>query len=640
MAMKRFEKLTKYILEHSKNNDIDKIIIDEWKFLYEQVKPELTNYDKSKVDLVQLSKQDEGIVITMTSCKRYDLFTQTVNSILNNWTDLDRVDHWIVFDDNSSNEDRALMKENYPFIEYYMKSYEERGHLPSMNLIYEHLQIYKAKYWIHIEDDMLFFAKLPYITIGLQGLQDLKYFNVKQIVFNRNYMESIDQINLSGHLVYENGDYSMQDYKIGGSGCRYWPHFSFRPAITEVEAILSIGNFTGISTFFEYEYAQKYMDKGYRTGFFNTLTHIHIGRLCNTSGDNAYSLNNMPQFNGQRILDFNIKVINLKRREDRLKIITEKLQQESLPFEVIEAVDGTTLTLTKELQSMFKDNDFNYRRGVIGCALSHYNLWKRLVLSNCKYYLILEDDVVFCKNFKIKLSSIEKHLYSKSIMFLGYHMFDINRVNNLKYIENTDTIVVDYLKKNLFIGGTHCYSITKSAAQNLIDYIDIYGIKHGIDYLMGKAQNEVPVYETLPHLAYAEYSSTGIIDTDIQYDNVPVSRPISETINKNTIMDISNIELKQEDDYVFIRGVDQQNYDIPDSRSILNISDMKQLANQLENCVAFNTLGYFKSEIVELSFSDYYSPKDGIYIKKDYFDNVLKKTNKNDWIQYVINRSN
>lgn len=643
--MERFESLSKYINKQSQYNFIDKAIIDEWKYLYNQVCRELTTYDKNKVDNLNFSKTEKQIVLTMTTCKRYDLFEQTVNSILNTWLDLDRIDQWIVVDDNSSKEDRTLMKTMYPFIEYYMKIYEEKGHVESMNIIYNMLEKIKPKYWIHIEDDMLFFVKLPYITMGIQGITELNYFNVKQIVFNRNYAEVIDQINLDGHIIYGTGEYSLQDYKPGGSGCRYWPHFSFRPSLIDVSAILSLGNFTGKTTFFENEYAHKYTNMGYRTGFINTITHIHIGRLCNTPGQNAYTLNNVPQFNGQKPVNFNIKVINLKRREDRLKQITERLQEESLPFDVFEAVDGKELVLSTELKNMFNNNDFGYRRGVIGCALSHYNLWKQLAKSDDRYYIIVEDDAVFCKDFKSKLVAIEKYVTSKPLIFLGYHMFEDNRKKHTKYLIDTDNIIIDYLKRDLFIGGTHCYSIKRETAQSLIDYIDIFGIKHGIDYIMGKTQSDVSVYETIPHLVFAECSITDSIDTDIQYDPVSLLGTLVKTVNDNsnktnTVTDVSNIKVVSTDDFIFIKGVDQINKDLyRDCDKHMSVDDMKKLANTLDDCVAFNTLGYFKNEITELVFSDYFTNNDGIYIKKEYYEKTLKKKTENNWIQYVLEKS-
>ena len=78
-------------------------------------------------------------MITFTTCKRLDLFKQTINSILNHWTDKDKIDYWFCVDDNSSETDRIEMKELYPWIEYYLKTYEEKGHRKSMNIIWNKL---------------------------------------------------------------------------------------------------------------------------------------------------------------------------------------------------------------------------------------------------------------------------------------------------------------------------------------------------------------------------------------------------------------------------------------------------------------------------------------------------------------------
>ena len=58
---------------------------------------------------------------------------------------------------------------------------------------------------------------------------------------------------------------------------------------------------------------------------------------------------------------------------------------------------------------MFHGNNFGSRRGVIGCALSHYDLWKQLVTDkkhDC--YLVLEDDITLCQNFKARVDKKNK----------------------------------------------------------------------------------------------------------------------------------------------------------------------------------------------------------------------------------------
>jgi len=601
-----FDILTKYISNKAKTEQIDENLIQLWYILFSQVKDSITKYNIYNIEY----KKNPRIILTMTACKRLNLFCQTINSMINTWLDLSLVDQFIVIDDNSSEADRSIMTSSYPFVKFIMKDEYNKGHVESMNIIYNILKEENPTYWIHIEDDFLFFDTIKYITLGIQGLNDLQHFYVKQIMFNRNYIETFDKINMPGHIHYSDSNFSLHDYKPGYYHCQYWPYFSFRPSIIDVSTIMELGNFTSDQTFFEMEYAKKWTKNGYRTAFYNSITNIHIGKLANEQGENAYSLNKIPQFNGQVVKqEYNIKIINMNDRIDRLNDITKKFEQENLLFQRIEAVNGKNLTLTPELLDLFKDNDFGFRRGVIGCALSHYNLWKELVNSNLFYYVIMEDDVSLCKDFSCKLKNILQDFKNYDIVFLGYHMSQYNEeLTKDKYNIESDTVLIENLKLNLYIGGTHCYIISREAASALIDFIDINGIKHGIDYLMTKVQKIIPVYETIPHLTFAKWVNTNdsSIDSDIQHD-------------------FNSISLNVSDDFIFLEQLDQIGNDCYVAEKQLPKTDYEIMANSVEGCIAFNTLGYFKNEITELTRSPYFGTADGIYINKEYYFNVFKK---------------
>ena len=125
--------------------------------LIQQFRPVLTKY-KSVTNLKN-RKHDVKVFLSITTCKRFDLFEQTINSILNTWTDLSSVEYFFCVDDNSSETDKELMKSKYPFFNYYFKNAKEKGHRTSMNIIWDKLKSLKPKYWIHLEDDWLFFKQ-------------------------------------------------------------------------------------------------------------------------------------------------------------------------------------------------------------------------------------------------------------------------------------------------------------------------------------------------------------------------------------------------------------------------------------------------------------------------------------------------
>ena len=77
----------------------------------------------------------------------------------------------------------------------------------------------------------------------------------------------------------------------------------------------------------------------------------------------------------------------------------------------------------------------------------------------------MEDDFTICPDFKEKLESLIKtdEFVKRDIIFLGYHMFEKERQENLNtyniFNDEPDKIVP--LNKHLYIGGTFMYSINK-----------------------------------------------------------------------------------------------------------------------------------------------------------------------------------
>jgi len=523
------------------NEMIDSKYFSLWNTLFEKNKHHLTNYKKVNFN----NRENVTVFLSMTTCKRLDLFKQTVNSILNNWLDLDKVDYWFCVDDNSSEYDRKCMKELYPWVDYHMKNGSEKGHRKSMNIIWNKIKELNPVYWIHIEDDFLFHTKMNYVSDAIQHLNFLKEEGVKQILFNRNYGEIIEHYNNKGHISIPNNDsVVIHEWKQGTfsyQNCHYWPHYSFRPSLIDVNTILTLGNFDTENQFFELDYANKWFDAGYKSAFFNKITNRHIGRLTSERSTqlikNAYELNNEEQFVNKtgntsenisivivdevRENDIPIKIINLDRRNDRKEIITQLLTEKNITnYEFIKAVDGTTLTPTIELKNLFKGNDFGNRRGVIGCAISHLNLWLKLLDDpENDFYIIMEDDFTLASNFNDSLCSMKEEFVKKEVIFMGYHMFESKREKVKEKYDNTKNIIhISPLDQDLYIGGYFAYSINKIGANKLINYIKLNGIKHGIDYL-NKIVPDLNSYECQPHIVFSQWNEDGKpIDTDIQKD--------------------------------------------------------------------------------------------------------------------------
>jgi len=286
-----------------KNEDVSEDMVIIWKLLYNRCKTKLIK--PIRYNFTNNSK-NPSIIITFTTCKRLNLFKETIYSLLNQWLDISKIDFWFCVDDNSSEEDRREMTFLFPWIQFYMKTSEEKGHRESMNIIWNKLNELKPIYWIHMEDDFLFFKAKNYVENAINGLNILQSFgNYKQILFNRNYGEGIGCYNILGHEVINNNeDYVVHNYSTQINppykNCNYWPHYSLLPSLIDVNSILEIGNYNSPNTFFEKDYAQKWADKGFKTAFFNSTNCQHIGKLrcerTDPTKKNSYQLNDVHQF--------------------------------------------------------------------------------------------------------------------------------------------------------------------------------------------------------------------------------------------------------------------------------------------------------------------------------------------------------
>jgi glycosyl transferase family 25 len=180
-------------------------------------------------------------------------------------------------------------------------------------------------------------------------------------------------------------------------------------------------------------------------------------------------------------IDQSVHVINLPHRLDRREFMESRLKKLNLNFKFFDAIYGKELTDIPKIKKMFKGNDFNYRRGVIGCTLTHLELWKQLVNSNLDYLVILEDDVILCDDFENKLSQVCNLFVEQNIEHLALgraYNCTLNSINNL-FIQPKDP----YVLWNI----TFAYIISRSAAKKALEYIKNVSIKAAFDcpYIFG-----------------------------------------------------------------------------------------------------------------------------------------------------------
>lgn len=297
-------KLLDKIITYPGDRDSWKLALHNMHFCIPHIENHYIEYPEKIVkSIVDRDIKNAKVTFTITTCKRNDLFTQTMNSFLNCCIDLHLIDQWVCIDDNTSPEDREVMKRLYPFFKWVWKPVYQKGHSKSMNILRDLMingnsEIKPSEYIFHCEDDWKFYVKKPYIELLLDIIETDS--NIGQALVNKNYAEIPTHYDCNhGFLkVSKSGwRYMEHEFNPGQSGHRYWPHFSFRPGLNKMSVWREIGKFAE-DGFFEMEYAWRYRCK-YVTTFLPNIYTKHIGRLTSerfSAAPNAYSLNAENQF--------------------------------------------------------------------------------------------------------------------------------------------------------------------------------------------------------------------------------------------------------------------------------------------------------------------------------------------------------
>ncbi len=300
----------------------------------EHVKNKYIFYDQNKINFIcnhmdnyiktndSNSLFEKKVIFTITTCKRYDLFEKTINSFINCTpeSDLKYIACWLCVDDNSSEEDRKKMKSKYPFFTFIFKNMEEKGHIPSMNIIRDYVLKSGCNYTIHMEDDWQSVLYFDSLSRAFEIMED--DHTIKQVVYNRNYVQELSKhdIDLHGgivkyiskpnalnqcnkyvlHQFINQNSEEFQKYMISINHQNTnvnWPYYSLNPSILSVDVYKSCGIFEKITWHFEFDYAVKFLNAGFKTSFFDGICKLHIGKpLGSNEGKNAYELNDENKF--------------------------------------------------------------------------------------------------------------------------------------------------------------------------------------------------------------------------------------------------------------------------------------------------------------------------------------------------------
>ena len=177
--------------------------------------------------------------------------------------------------------------------------------------------------------------------------------------------------------------------------------------------------------------------------------------------------------------------INLDRSPDRKKKFETQANKIGLVYERFSGIDGSTYKLSPYEKHLFRNATDSMNKnikllgekykGVIGCALSHYYLWKKMIKNGFKNLIISEDDTKILPSiFSINLSGLPDN----SVCFLTHRkIFNKNdKASFYKLSQNPEH------KPFIWYGqGAILYFITNTAAHLLCEKIEKEGFTCEVD---------------------------------------------------------------------------------------------------------------------------------------------------------------
>lgn len=179
-----FFKCNEYL--ETKKNEKENVVFDVWYLLFDKVKSELTKVNNNVVETIRSNiSSTPTIFLSFWNTGDIESFKDTIHSILNTWTDVEKIDYWFCVD---SAKDKGILRKKYKWINFHF------GGDP-MEVIFAKIKELKPKYWIHVENG-IFHTRMDYV----RGMKN------KQIKYNRNRAKTISDYTIKNYMNFT-GEY-------------------------------------------------------------------------------------------------------------------------------------------------------------------------------------------------------------------------------------------------------------------------------------------------------------------------------------------------------------------------------------------------------------------------------------------------
>ena len=235
---------------------------------------------------------------------------------------------------------------------------------------------------------------------------------------------------------------------------------------------------------------------------------------------------NMTATTGRKVLqDLKVFVINLDRRPDRWSSVSKTLTNAGFRnIERVPAIDGKLIDsdnlknllhpeVYPQLGKIRKKHEDLGSTGAVGCSLSHYKVWNKIVEQD-EPALIVEDDLICHPMFRdFQLSTNISMLNNYDFVLLSAVIRESALFDNSKLISNQG--IVPY--RGLFF-GLHFYYLTPVGARFFMN--DFFPLQYQVDSFMSFRMKNNSKFRAGVHYPEMGYQSGGSTDIQTPMDSV------------------------------------------------------------------------------------------------------------------------
>jgi alpha(1,3/1,4) fucosyltransferase len=235
--------------------------------------------------------------------------------------------------------------------------------------------------------------------------------------------------------------------------------------------------------------------------------------------------------------------INLDSRSDRWNNL---LQHEPYLKQIttrVSAIDGKSLRMNSFLYQLFQYNDFHWKKSVMGCSLSHITTWTKIVKQTGHYFLVLEDDVRFDKDWLSRWNIYAEHIPEDAeLLYLGGVLPPnkgvlpqvLEKVNDYWSVIRPNTLFSPH-PLPVFHFCAYSYILSKKGAEKLVQFVQQNERKAftSIDHVIGHFMVGLKKYIATPLVSHC-FQENDPVYVQSQFDDLRRKDQFDSDIWNNT----------------------------------------------------------------------------------------------------------